>query len=224
MKAENLLVIASSRGMRLELSRPKRDIPYAHKRPPRRRDVVPATPDKPGNPGIPGVLTGEGRQTRTSKEPEWLPSDLGFACSGMPDRQWRVLCWAVALEESSRAWLKGELLMTAVEIKDREGWPDEIKRGSCPLEIAPGVRCGAQRTRRYLEDLVELALIEVAEPHRFDFETVRARWFGVQQHTWDRHVSAHYQAIARRPKAWFKRAIRYINWRLESREFQVGAA
>lgn len=225
MKAEQLLVLASARGMRLELARPRRDIPWIHRGPPRRRDVVPATEDSPGHPGIPGVMSGEGRQTRTAKAPEWGATDLGFACAGMPEAQWRTLCWAIALEESARAWLKAQLLIMAVEFKERDRWPDSFKRGACTMELRPGVRCGAQRRcDRYLEDLCEIALVELAEPVLYEADTRKAALFGVAAHTWQRHLDDRYQELGIRARSWFASAIAYINGRLHEREIERGAA
>lgn len=224
MKAEQLLVLASARGMRLDLARPKRDIPWHHKRPPRRRDARAPTEDSGGDPGIPGVLSAEGRQTSSSRAPAWEPADLGFACAGMPDRSWRTLCWAIGLEEPARAWLKAQLLLIAVELKERQHWPDKFKRGTCPFEVAPGVRCAMQRCTSYLEDLCELALIELAEPVKFQADTLRAQCFGVAAHAWIRHLRAPYQELVTHTSSWFSSAIGYINRRLTLRDSERGAA
>jgi hypothetical protein len=226
MKAEQLLVIASARGMRLDLRRPRRDIPWSHRGPPRRRDVVPPTEASAGSEGIPGIISAEGKQTRSAKEAEWGASDLGFACAGMAELHWRTLCWAIGLEEPARAHLKGHLLIMAVELKERDRWLDRVKRGTCAIEVRPGVRCSALRCPdgRYIEDLCELALIEIAEPFIFDADTRRAQFFGVAAHTWQRHLSMPYEELAQRIRSWYASAIGYINSRLAMRENERGAA
>jgi hypothetical protein len=144
----------------------------------------------------------------------------------MSENSWRTLCWAIGLEDPARAFLKAQLLMIAVELKERGNWPEAFKRGNCSTELRPGVRCGAVRCRHggYLEDLCELALIEIAEPFVFNADTRRAQFFGVAVHTWERHLKKLYAELAERPKIWFKGAIGHINRRLHEREIQVGAA
>lgn len=225
MKAEQLLILASARGLRLDLRRPKRDIPLVHRAAPRRREVIVATADSGGHPGIPGVFSAEGRQTMSSRAPDWTATDLGFAAGGMPERPWRTLCWAVGLEEQSRAYLKWQLLELALAAKERDHWPPTIKRMTCSMEVAPGVPCGLLRCKdHYVEDLCQIAVIGIAEPHVLSSEAQRARVFGVAQHTWDRHFSARYHELAGSLSSWFGAAIGYINSRLEERENERGAA
>ena len=225
MKAEQLLVLASARGINLDLRRPRSDIPLAHRSTPRRRDVIAATEGNVGHPGIPGVLSADGEQSTSSRAPDWTSADLGFAAVGMPDRPWRTLCWAIALEQPARAYLKWQLLEIAVAAKEHDRWPDRVKRTTCAMEVAPGVRCGLLRCQdHYVEDLCELAVIGIAEPHVLSSEAQRARVFGVAQNTWDRHFAVPYQQLASHLSSWFGGAIGYINSHLEEAENARGAA
>lgn len=226
MKAEHLLVLASARGMPLDLRRPKRDIPFAHRTSPRRRDVVPSSEDQAGSVGIPGVLTAEGRQTQTSRAPEWTPTDLGFAAAEMPDRFWRTLCWAIGLEEQARRWLGSQLMLVAIDARDRGDWAPKVRRGRCATHVGPGIRCGAVRCDHghYVEDLCELALIEIAWPHKFTADTERAEYFGVAPHTWSRQLSRPHAELMQHLHSWWGGAIGYLNHRLSERENERGAA
>jgi hypothetical protein len=218
LKAEQLLILASVRGIDLGLSRPKRDIPLAHKGPPKRRDVrAPKTlgEDDPGDPGIPGVLSAEGKQTRTSRQPEWTARDLGIAAQGMPDISWRALCWVVGGEEQSRIYLKAELLRVALERKQRESWPSNIKRGDCR-------NCGCVRSTQYVEDLCTLAVSEMAQLGMS--EVGRAQFFGLAEHNWRRHVMKLYQPLYAHAQSWYQDGIRYLQSRLSAREKSPEAA
>lgn len=215
MKAEQLLLLASVRGIDLGLSRPKRDIPLAHRGAPRRRGVVPKTDDHAGDPGIPGILSAEGKQTRTSKQPEWSTRDLAMAAQGMPEVSWRALCWVVGLEEPSRMYLKNELFGIAVETKSREAWPDSIKRGDCG-------NCGCLRSTHYVEDLCTLAVSELAKP--CESEVARAQFFGLAEHNWRRYVQRLYQPLYMEANGWYLDGIRYLQRKLSMRENSTEAA
>lgn len=209
MKAEQLLILASVRGIDLGLSRPKRDIPLKHKSPPRRRK------ESDDDPGIPGILTAQGRQTRTSREAEWSTRDLAMAVHGMPDVSWRSLCWVVGLEEPSRMFLKNELFQIAVDKKEREAWPKEMKRGNCG-------DCGCLRSTHYVEDLCTLAVSEMAKP--LESEIARARFFGLAEHNWRRYAQRLYQGIYLQAHAWYLDGIKHIQRRLNERENSSEAA
>ena len=209
MKAEQLLILASARGIDLGLSRPKRDIPPEHRGPPRRRK------EHPDDPGIPGVLTAEGKQTRTSRAPEWSARELAMAAQGMPDTSWRALCWVVGQEEQSRMHLKYTLLQLAVERKERESWPDRMKRGDCQ-------DCGCLRSTSYVEDLCTLAVAEMATQGMT--EIARAQFFGLAEHNWRRHVMRLYQPLYQHAQGWYQDGIRYLQSRLNVRENSTEAA
>ena len=208
MKAEQLLILASVRGIDLGLSRPKREIPLEHRGPPRRRK------EHPDDPGIPGVLSAQGRQTRSAREREWSARDLAIAAQGMPDTPWRALCWVVGQEEPSRVYLKGQLLIHAVERKERERWPDTMKRGDCP-------NCRCNRSQNYVEDLCTLAVAEMA---RGMTELERGQFFGLADHNWRRHVLRMYQPLYVIAHGWYQDGIRYLQSRLNLRENSTEAA
>lgn len=209
MKAEQLLILASARGIDLQLSRPKRDIPLAHRGAPRRRR------EYPGGPTIPGVLTAEGKQTRTSRPAEWSARDLAMAAQGMPDISWRALCWVVGQEEPSRVYLKNELFNIAVERKEREAWPASMKRGDCR-------NCGCLRSTHYVEDLCALAVAEMARQGMAESE--RATFFGLAEHNWRRHVMTLYYPLYQRGQGWYQDGIRYLQSKLSMRENSTEAA
>jgi hypothetical protein len=218
LKAEQLLILASVRGIDLGLSRPKRDIPLEHRGAPRRRDVRPPKTlgdDDPGDPGIPGLLTAEGKQTRTSKPPEWSARDLALAAKGMPEISWRSLCWVVGNEEQSRVHLKHTLFESALERKEREGWPDAMKRGDCR-------NCGCLRSTQYVEDLCTLAVNEMASTGMT--EVARAQFFGIAEHNWRRHVVRFYHPLYAQAHGWYQDGIRYLQAKLSLRENSSEAA
>lgn len=215
MKAEQLLILASARGIDLQLSRPRRDIPPEHKGAPRRRDVIARTDEHPGDPGIPGILSAQGRQTHSSRPAEWSARDLAMAAQGMPDVSWRALCWVVGLEEQSRTYLKNELFRLAVDKKERESWPESMKRGDCR-------NCGCLRSTRYVEDLCTLAVTEMANQGMS--EVARAQFFGLAEHNWRRHVMKIYHSLYAPAHAWYHDGIRYLQSRLNMREKSSEAA
>lgn len=204
MKPEQLLVLASARGIRLDLGRPRREIPLEHRTPPRRRDVDADC----GGRGIPGVRSAQGKQDRVARAPEWTATDLGFAAAGMPEPMWRALCWAIALEEPSRIYLKRELLAIALRAKERDAWPERAPRGDCSV-------CGMIRCRhRYVEDLCILALMEAAQPAEFASDVRRASFFGVAEHTWRRHFLGIYASVHEPMQSWYRGALGYLRRRL----------
>ena len=218
MKAEQLLMLAGVRGIDLGLSRPKRDIPLEHRGAARRRDARPKGTngaDDPGDAGIPGILSAEGKQTRTSKAPEWSARDLAIAAQGMPSVSWRALCWVVGDEEPSRVYLKNELLMFAVEKKEREAWPASIKRGDCR-------NCGCLRSTHYVEDLCNLAVREMAFSQMT--EIGRAQFFGLAEHNWRRNVQKLYHPLWAHANGWYQDGIRYLQRRLNERENSLDPA
>jgi hypothetical protein len=209
MKAEHLLLLATARGINLELGRPKRDVPLGHRGVPRRRVVG---QDEHGEDiTIPGVLSAYGNQVRSSRQPEWSARELGMAAQGMPDIQWRSICWVIGGEEPSRMYLKGELLQLALQSKEREAWPDTIRRGNCG-------NCGCNRSVKYVEDLCVLALTELANPNLYAAESDRANFFSIAEHNWRRHVSKIYQSIYVPLHGWYVDGIRYMQRRLNERD------
>lgn len=207
MKAEHLLLLATARGINLELRRPKRDL--EHQGAPRRRVVG---EDDNGNViTIPGVVSARGNQDRSTRLPEWSGRELGLATQGMPDIQWRALCWVIGAEEQSRMYLKGELLNRALETKEHEVWPDTFRRGNCDF-------CGCNRSVKYVEDLCVLALTELAHPNLYGTESDRANFFSINDHNWRRHVSRIYQSIYAPAHSWYADGIRYIQRRLNQRD------
>lgn len=209
MKPEQLLVLASARGLRIDLGRPSRDVPFEHRRPPKRRY---RGEKGPTDPGIPGVYTATGKQDRSHVRAQWSGADLSHAAAGMPDRFWRTLCWAIALEEQSRIWLKHELLQLALDKREQEGgWPRRFERADC-------MKCGMLRSEKYVEDMCVLALWEVAHPDDFSTEAARARFFGLADHAWRRHASGIYKTISAPVANWYENGLDYLRRRLRDRE------
>lgn len=189
MKAEQLLLMATARGINLDLGRPKRDAP----------SMVTRTN---------GELTARGTPTRSARPPEWSPREIGMAAQGMPDVSWRALCWVIGDEPRSRVYLKGALESYAADLSERECWPDRMPRGYCG-------DCGCARdAMRYVEDMCALAVIEIAKPSLYSSEARRAEFFAVQEHTWTRHLSRRYQPLFERANGWYSEGVRYIQRRL----------
>lgn len=204
MKPEQLFVLASARGINLDLGRPPK------------KAVRRLGKGRGGSIREDGADTVTGRQTRSARAPEWSATDLGHAAAGMPERQWRTLCWFIGQEEPARAFLKYELITFALAERDAHGWPKSVKRGSCPAELRNGLRCSIQRCGdRYLEDLVELALIDVGEPHYFPSEAARARFFGISEPAWSRQFSRIYQPLLDQLRAWYRSGMGYLKRKLE---------
>src|SRR3990167_3198749 len=160
MKPEVLLVVANARGIRIDYGR-TRPIPLEHRRGPKRR------PD-----GTPGVLSAQGTQDRPSTPASVDGRDFAWACAGMDEDCYRTLCWSIAGEDAARIYLRDKLFNIAYDIARSEQWPNSFRRGEC--------RCGMARAcDRYVEDLVIMALTEIANPHDFTSETERAVFFGI---------------------------------------------
>lgn len=209
MKPEDLLVLASARGIRLDLGE-RRDLSMAHMGSPKRRDVRPKTADDPGDPGIPGVFGALGKQDRPTKEPVWSGKDLALAAAGMPEVYWRALCWCIAVEPVARAYLNIRLMDIAVDLRQREQWPATFRRGQCE-------QTGLARDQRdYLQDLCTLALREAADPQVYGNELARATWFGLSESHWRRAIARGYQGIYRHLDGWYVSALGYLKYRLQA--------
>lgn len=194
MNVERLLVMATARGISIDLGRPKsRDIPIEHRSRPRPRK-------EEGSKPIPGVLSAEGRQSRVGDRPFWSSTDLGHAAVGMDKVCWHSLCWCIGLEEVSRVFLKRELMAIADKRAKSEQWPKTIRRGECPVS---GFSLSEDR---YIEDLCTLALFEGAHPNMVRLESYRARYFGVSERNWGRVLTRHYQGLHSALMSWYGRA------------------
>lgn len=192
MKPEQLLVLASARGISLDLGRP-RDIPLAHRR--RAKDGE----------------TALGRQTPGRGPRAWTPSDLGLAAAGMPPELWNALCWSIGLDEQSRTYLKNKLFDYAVYLKHRESWPKQVSRGFCAA-------CGMLRAEKYVEDLCVMAVTEMAHPQLYGTEIVRAQMFGMTERSWGRQLSKPYQAVYGRIQNWYLGGLAHLREKLREHE------
>ena len=111
--------------------------------------------------------------------------------------------------------LKSQLLIHAVERKERERWPDTMKRGDCP-------NCRCIRSQNYVEDLCTLAVTEMGKQGMTELE--RAQFFGLADHNWRRHVMKRYQPLYMTAHGWYQDGIRYLQSRLNLRENSTEAA
>ena len=213
-RLEQAIAKASARGISLDVGRPipeYQDYDYqAHTGAPPRRDRV-YEDGKLKHPGIPGVLSGEGRQTRSRVGRGFTHEQLAFAASTLDPLQLAAVLWCLNLDQPSRVLLKYELLQFALELRERERWPLELRRADCALT-------GFTRSPRYVQDLCTIALTEGAEPHTLGTEAARAKYFGLSEKHWRRSgIARGYNAISARLKYWFDEGIDDLRRRLVAR-------
>jgi hypothetical protein len=217
-RIEQAIAKANAQGMQLELGKPQ---PWyedyePHTSRPRRREVVRHLegPDKGKlkHPGIPGVLSGEGRQTRSMVARGGKHEELGFAEAGLDQLPLAALCWCLNGEQPSRAILKHQLLLLALELRERDHWPKQVRRADCP--VTGFVRCD----HRYMQDLCTLALREGKDPWTYSTETNRARFFGISDKHWRRSGIANgYGTLMSQLASWFEQGISDLGRRVVAR-------
>src|SRR5690554_26118 len=132
-RVERALANAEARGVDLALGRPSPE--YADYKPhtgaPKRR------PD-----GLPGVYDALGHQTRVAAPLGYSRHELAFAAAQMDKLELAAVLWCGTGDQQSRATLKAQLLIYALGLKDKHGWPKTFRRVDC--EITGLVRCAHQ--------------------------------------------------------------------------------
>lgn len=135
----------------------------------------------------------EAMQTRVYTPAEWTLAECGQACGGMPQRHYYALRYSYGLDDSVRSALWGMLMNWATKQAVAENWPETVKTVE-----------GADR--RYIADLVKMALLEERAPWYFvrnsNEPDLRRLLMNVAEHTWRRHVSKMYEAIRTEYIAW----------------------
>jgi hypothetical protein len=127
----------------------------------------------------------------------WTTDDAAMACSAYVDRRGnRVVLsepamfaarfrWAIDMSVKSTLW--SYLFQEAIDLRDQEGWPKTIKR----LDMATG----KFNEERYLEDLVELALLEEHRWFLIKQADLYHQLMRVQPFFWSRKLSRRYEGI-----------------------------
>jgi hypothetical protein len=137
--------------------------------------------------------TAHGKQTRSSKSPEWTAAECAQACQGLDNRYFYALRWVNALDDSVFFNLGSALWWWALERREIESWPRRVTS-------ADG------ESLEYLRPLVDMWLIEARVPWRFvrgpaDPDT-RPIIVNVTQLLWRRRLSPIYEAIADEYRRW----------------------
>lgn len=214
-RLELAIAKASARGIVLYQGKPIPEYEHyePHTDPPRRRDVRPKKGDDPGDPGIPGVYGARGRQSRsTTTSGGRKHEELAFAAAGVEPLPLAAFLWCLSADEPSRGMLKHELLLLALELRERRGWPQQIRRLDC--EITGLTRCD----HRYIQDLCTLALKEGADPHGFNTEQTRAKFFGISERHWRRSgIAAGYAMLSAALARWYSQGVDDLRRRLVAR-------
>jgi hypothetical protein len=216
MDIQTLISIASARGIDLDLGKPRDgyEIPAAHLSGPRRRAVEPPNgtsgDQKPIT--IPGVYSALGRQSAARHIPRWTKSDLGFAMSGASTAATHAFYWCINEDERAGGYLRWRLFEFALELKERQRWPEKLKRARCAGCLA--LRC----SHRYVEDVVSLAMIEGAYPGAFGSLAVRAEWFGLSETHFRRAIGPGYAGVYGKLDNWWRLALSNLKRRLRTDE------
>lgn len=215
-RLELALARANALGIDLNLGKPipaYENYDYeSHRGAPPRRDVLYREDGTLKDRGIPGVRSAEGRQTRTAVNRTITRQELAYAGAQMDQLELAAVLWCLNEDGTVRARLKHELLIFAVELKEKERWPKKISRVDC--ELTGLVRC----PYHYVMDLVTLALREGAAPATFATEAARALYFGVSDRHWRRSfLAAGYHAISGKLTNWFRNGLADLGRRLVAR-------
>jgi hypothetical protein len=153
----------------------------------------------------------DGRNTRSSRPPEWSHAECAQAAQGLDERYWMAMRYTYALDISVYHRLAYALLDWALIQREREKWPRRV------VTLA-GVE-GA-----YMQDLVAMWLLEVWSPWRFKREThdprpdARRVIMNVSELVWRRRLSPIYEAIHAEFNVWLAIAHTQMGRRLRDEE------
>ena len=200
MRAEDLLVIMTARGVDLEhTARLSGD-------PARRPRKLGGRRNRFGEERLeegPGAQ--HGTATASTERPTWTLAEIGMASKGVPDVSFKAACFAFAGDHSEYWYLYGQLVSAVMTLRDREHWPWKLQTPN--------------GGRFYLQELAELVLTEDREPHYFRLVPQLYAWcLNIPEPLWDRSVSRRFQAVRYVWMTWLDEAIRIIGPRLRDRE------
>lgn len=165
--------------------------------------------------GVTGSLTATGNQSRSGKRPETLDTLADIAVDGlrgMPQIHMTALEWAILKIPASGDQLRRQLHRIGITSRSetvKNFWPERLRRRVCV--------CGRMAADDYLPDLVTLALLELAEPHKYSTHDKRSRWFGLSMQHWKTTMRQPYGILRDRSMNWFDLAIDHIERQLRKR-------
>lgn len=113
-------------------------------------------------------------------------------CTGMPDLWWSAARLRWAGDVSGVRVLAPKLVKFAREQAESEGW--RVPKG-----------------RDYPAKMAELALLELADPRRYRFDTTRAAFLGMAKSGFSTTWKPRYEPVYQQLEAWCGEALRYIN-------------
>jgi len=145
----------------------------------------------------------------------WSPADAALACSRYIDggriyELHNVCMYAFryrwARDESVRPSLRASLMIEAVDMRSQEGWPKTVRR----LDLVTG----QWAERKYVEDLVDLALLEEHSGWILRKLDLWGACVGVYPTVWKRVLSPRYEAIRQVLEVWCGTARSHVARRL----------
>jgi len=145
----------------------------------------------------------------------WTPADAALACSRYIDdgriyELHNVCMYAFryrwARDDSVLGSLRSALLMEAIDLRFEEGWPKFIRR----LDL----NTGQWAEGKYVEDLVDLALLEEHNGWMLRKLDLWGACLGVYPNVWRRVLSPRYEAIRQVLEVWCGTARSHMSRRL----------
>jgi hypothetical protein len=137
--------------------------------------------------------TAVGKQTVVFRPSFWTSAECAMACAGMDERYFNTLRYSFALDDSVRSRLWSALFQWAIERREWERWPSTVKTNG-------------GKDRKYMDDLVRMALVEERVPWRFirrpNDPDMRRVLMDVAEHTWRRKLSPVYESIVSEYVSW----------------------
>ena len=135
------------------------------------------------------------KTTASSKPNEWSLAEAGMACGGMEEKYFLALRYTHALDDTALHPLRRRLLEFAKVRQRIERWPALIPT--------------LDGTKPYLQDLVDMALLEDRAPFRFRRTDTQGRpvnmcrvIMNVEHKTWYRKLEPIYEAIVQEYRDW----------------------
>lgn len=117
--------------------------------------------------------------------PQWTLSEVGMACSGLPQHVFDAASYAYAGDDSVRGRLSLWLLEWALAEREHRQWPRRVVT--------------LQGPRQFMRDLCDLWLCEVRAPWRFKASAhrpnIRRIVMDVSEPVWSTRLSPIYTAI-----------------------------
>jgi hypothetical protein len=150
-----------------------------------------------------------GRETRSSKRPEWTAAELAQAAAGVPDLYFRAALFAYTGDRKYYWWLREQLSSEAHHIRHAARWSPVVDDVT-GCELA------------YLKRLSALVLDEDAHASLFK---IAPRLYPVYMHiserTWDRELEGRFTVLKNVWVGWATEALRMIQPKLRQHEETV---